>query len=86
MKSKNLILDTNIVFSSLLSRNNKYLKLFFNSKYEFILLDYLEEEFNNRYNKILKNSKLSSESINLLYQLIIERFKRYDVYEIQKKI
>ena len=65
-----IVIDTNIIFSSLLSQNEKYLKLFKN--YTFFAPNYLIYEIFKYKNKIVKYSNLSINEIDLFFEYILK--------------
>jgi predicted nucleic acid-binding protein len=67
-----IIVDTNIVFSSLLKKNNKFRDIIIlNEEHEFITCRMLLVELFKHKNKIVENSKLSeSEILELFYEIL----------------
>jgi predicted nucleic acid-binding protein len=68
-----VIIDTNIVFSSLLSGNHKFHSLLFNDELELAAPNFIFIELFKHKEKILKHSKLSNEELLDLFGLITER-------------
>jgi len=66
-----IVIDTNIIFSSLLSSNEKYLKLFNN--YSFYAPNYLIYEIFKYKSKISKFSNLQLREIDEFFSFIVKR-------------
>ena len=66
-----IIIDTNIIFSSLLSKNEAYLKLF--NKYHFYAPNHLIYEIFKYKNKIAKYSKLTPYEIEMFFSFLLKR-------------
>jgi predicted nucleic acid-binding protein len=66
-----IIIDTNIIFSSLLSSNEKYLKLFLNNN--FYAPNYLVYEIFKYKSKIIKYSNLTLREIDEFFAFILKK-------------
>ena len=65
-----IVIDTNIIFSILLTPNSKLRIIFFDENHEFYAPNFILNELSKHKNKLLKYSSLSrSEFDELLYQL-----------------
>jgi predicted nucleic acid-binding protein len=72
---KIIILDTNIVFSSILNPKSNIGEILFNNndKLEFYTSEYLREEINNHKNRILELAKTSENEVN---EVIFQIYKK----------
>jgi len=68
-----IVVDTNIIFSALLSSNNTIGNLLFNSDkhFEFYTCTYMRFEIQKHWERLIKISKLSSEELQISYNQIL---------------
>lgn len=70
-----VIVDTNIIFSALLSKNNKFQEIIFTDSYQLFSPNFVLIEILKHQNKLLKNSKLSSDELLELLHLLTSRIE-----------
>jgi predicted nucleic acid-binding protein len=72
-----IIVDTNIIFSTLLNSNGTIGDLFFNSNthFEFYSCSYMRFEIQKHWEKLKKISKLSDEQLEISYAQILSKIK-----------
>ena len=81
-----IIVDTNIVFSSLLSKDNSSKIVLLSDKFVFYSPNYMAIEIFNLKEKIIKTSKLGENEILEQLQYVIDRIKFVNPYIIPKNI
>jgi putative PIN family toxin of toxin-antitoxin system len=76
-----IVVDTNIVFSGLLTPNGKISDLLMNSdnKFEFYSPQSILEELDRHHNKLCSISKLQTTEINFLKRLILKKINIIDL-------
>ena len=77
-----IVVDTNIIFSGLLSPNGTISDLLLNSsnKFDFYSPSYLLDELENHKKKLLKISGLSERELNFLQRIL---FKKIDLIDLE---
>lgn len=80
---KVIILDTNIVFSSILNSQSNIGEILFNnsSKLDFYSTEYLREEIDRHRNRILEIAKTSEEEVN---EIIFQIYKKINFISDQQ--
>lgn len=70
-----IVVDTNIVFSTILNSSSRIADLLFNSDkhFQFYSCNYLRYELNNNWEKLKRISKLTDEQLNLSYTLVLSK-------------
>lgn len=83
-----IIVDTNIVFSALLNSNSKISKILMHSKehFQFFSCSFLKKEINKHRNKLLKLTKLNTEQLIELEELVTKHIEFIDEKLIPKEI
>ena len=83
-----IIVDTNIIFSTLLNSKSNVGNLIFNSDkvFQFYSCNYLKIEIDNHWDKIKKISKLDDNQLETAQELIFSRIKFIDEIIIPEKI
>lgn len=72
-----IIVDSNIVFSALLRKNNTFSQIIFFSDYNFFANEQMLVEIFKYKEKILKLSKLSEDELIKAYKILIKRINLY---------
>jgi len=82
-----LVVDTNIVFSGILSPNGTICDLLLNSKdkFDFYAPTAILDELNAHHQKLLKLSRLSADDLNFLIRTIIKKIDLIDLESIQQQ-
>lgn len=70
-----VIIDTNIIFSALLSKNNKFQEIIFTDSYQLFSPNFVLIEILKHQTKLLKNSKLNSDELLELLHLLTSRIE-----------
>ena len=72
-----IVVDTNIIFSSLLNSNSNIAHLLFNSgeTFEFYSCSYMRFEIQKHWERLKKISKLSEEQLQISYAQVISKLK-----------
>ena len=72
-----IVVDTNIIFSALLSSDNTIGNLLFNSDkhFEFYTCTYLRFEIHKHWERLKKLSKLSEEELQISYNQVLLKLK-----------
>ena len=72
-----IVVDTNIIFSTLLNCNSNIGDLIFNSdkQFEFYSCSYMRYEIKKHWEKLKKISKLTQENLEISYTLVISKLK-----------
>jgi predicted nucleic acid-binding protein len=72
-----IVVDTNIIFSTLLNSNSTIGDLLFNSDkhFEFYSCSYMRHEIQNHWSRLKKISKLSDEQLQVSYTQLLSRLK-----------
>jgi len=83
-----IVVDTNIIFSALLSSNNTIGNLLFNSDkhFEFYTCTYMRFEIQKHWERLIKISKLSSEELQISYNQILLKLNFINEEIIPEKI
>lgn len=92
-----LVIDTNIVFSSLIPKESKIREILFDKQYRFFSPNFLLTEIFIHKEKLLRISHLSSDNIYSFFNDIIEnisfvpldmisKFSRKEAYELCKEV
>lgn len=83
-----IVVDTNIIFSALLSSNNTIGNLLFNSDkhFEFYTCTYMRFEIQKHWERLIKISKLSSEELQISYIQILLKLNFINEEIIPEKI
>jgi len=83
-----IVVDTNIIFSALLSSNNTIGNLLFNSDkhFEFYTCTYMRFEIQKHWERLIKISKLSSEELQISYNQILLKLNFISEEIIPEKI
>ncbi len=84
MAIKKIIIDTNIVFSSLISHSQTLRDIIFNDNFKFFAPNYLFIEIFRKKEKIEKHSKLNSSDFNLYLNYILENINFINIQDISK--
>ena len=71
--SQPVIIDTNIIFSALLSNQSSFTQIILNSEYSFYICESVIIELFKHKEKIISLSKLSEEEIIRLYSILLRR-------------
>lgn len=87
MISNSIIVDTNIIFSALISKNSKIRDKLFDENFTFFSPNYLISEIYKHSSKLIKNSKLTQSEFYLYFNGIIEqiRFVPIDFISIESR-
>ncbi|MEB3342798.1 PIN domain-containing protein [Okeania sp.] len=72
-----IIVDTNILFSTLLKEKSSFSELLLNSNYDFFICEQVLVELFKRKEKILKASQLTEEEIIKIYQTLLKCINLY---------
>ena len=82
-----LVVDTNIVFSGILSPNGTICDLLLNSKdkFDFYAPTAVLDELNTHHQKLLKLSGLSEDELNFLIRTIIKKIDLIDLESVQQQ-
>jgi predicted nucleic acid-binding protein len=75
MISNSVVVDTNLIFSALISKASKIREVLFESNMTFYAPNFLITEIYTHKDKLLKNSKLTDSEFYLYFTGIIERIK-----------
>ena len=80
-----IVVDTNIVFSAIISPNGKISDLILNSDgfYSFVAPDFIIEELDRHRSKLLYISKLQEEELDFLRVSIFSRLEFYSLGQIE---
>ncbi|HEX2786914.1 MAG TPA: PIN domain-containing protein [Ignavibacteria bacterium] len=70
-----IVIDTNIIFSALLSQNNKFQEIIFTDSYQLFSPNFVLIEILKHQNKLLNNSKLNSDELLELLHLLTSRIE-----------
>ena len=72
-----IVIDTNIIFSTLLNSNGTIGNIIFNSNkiFEFYSCSYMRFEIDKHWEKLKRISKLSDQELNISKQLIFSKIK-----------
>lgn len=83
-----IVVDSNIVFSALLNSASTIGELLFNSEEQFTFSapNYLKEEIEKHWKKLLKISKLSEEELRNAQLSVYKRIRFFDEHEIHEKV
>jgi predicted nucleic acid-binding protein len=83
-----IVVDSNIVLSVLLNSSSTIGELLFNSheRYTFFAPNYLQEEIEEHWKKLLKISKLNEEELRDAQFRVYKRIHFFDEHEIPEKI
>jgi len=83
-----VILDTNIIFSSLLNPEGKISDILLNSFeiFEFYSPTFVLEELKNHKEKLLKISGYSEEDLDFLQRILFKKIELIDVQNLQQSI
>jgi len=73
-----IVVDTNILFSALLSSNSRFRELLLKSEERFFLCEFVLVEIFKRKEKIVRASQLTEDEIAEVYHLLL---KRVDIYK-----
>ncbi|EAZ90653.1 PIN domain-containing protein [Crocosphaera chwakensis] len=76
-KYQSIIIDSNIFFSALLSKNNKFSRIIVFRDYNFFANEQLLVEIFKYKEKILNRSKLSEHDLIKAYEILIKRINLY---------
>ncbi|MGD1703604.1 PIN domain-containing protein [Dapis sp. BLCC M229] len=76
-KKAPIIVDTNILFSTLLKEKSSFSELLLSSNYDFFICEQVLVELFKRKEKILKASQLTEEEIIKIYQILLKRINLY---------
>ena len=75
MISNSVVVDTNLIFSALISKASKIREILFESNITFYSPNFLITEIYTHKDKLLKSSKLTDSEFYLYFNGIIERIK-----------
>jgi predicted nucleic acid-binding protein len=75
MIKNSVVIDTNLIFSALISKSSKIREILFESNLTFYAPDYLITEIYNHKDKLIKNSKLSENEFFLYFNTIFEQIR-----------
>ena len=67
------IIDTNLIFSALISSNSTIREILLSNKYNFYAPNYLMVEIFKHKEKVLKNSKLNDDELYFFFGSILEK-------------
>lgn len=83
-----IVVDTNIIFSALLSPNGKIGDLLLNSSesFQFFAPTFILDELNNHHDKLIKLSKLTKEEIEFLKRILFKRIELIDLENVETKL
>ena len=83
-----IIVDTNIIFSTLLNSNGNIGNLIFNSEkyFEFFSCSYMRYEIQKHWERLKKISKLTEEQLEISHQLVLSKLKFIDEAIIPENI
>jgi len=82
MNENSIVLDTNILFSALISKTSRIRNLLFNSNLKFYAPNYLIVEIYKYHNKLITNSKLSEEEFYFYFNTIIQKIRFVQIESI----
>lgn len=68
-----IIVDTNILFSALISSQSSFINLLLSSEYDFFVCEQVLVELFKRKDKLIKVSNLSENEIIRIYQILLKR-------------
>lgn len=70
-----IVVDTNVVFSTLLNTNSNIAGIIFNSEgcFEFYACSHMRQEIRRHWDKLISISKLSEEQLELSYDLTLSK-------------
>lgn len=87
MKSKSVVVDTNLIFSALIPKSSKIRELLFESKISFFAPNFLISEIYKHKDKLIKNSKLNESEFYLYFNGIIEKiqFVPIDIISLESR-
>lgn len=85
--NQKIVIDTNIIFSILLSKNSHFLSMLFDDNYNMLAPNFLFVEIFNKKEKIIKHSKLNDDEIVELLSLILSKihFVKDEIISINSK-
>ncbi len=72
-----IVVDTNILFSALLSSNSRFRELLLQSDERFFLCEFVLVEIFKRKEKIVRASQLTEDEIAEVYHLLLKRIELY---------
>lgn len=72
-----IIVDTNIIFSTLLREQSQFLQLILDGKYDFFVCELILMELFKHKEKIIRLSQLSENEVIKLYYLLLKRLHVY---------
>ena len=72
-----IVVDTNILFSALLSSNSRFRELLLKSEERFFICEFVVVEIFKRKEKIIRASKLTEDEIVEAYHLLLKRIELY---------
>mgnify|MGYP001293354327 CR=1 FL=1 len=75
MIKNSVVIDTNLIFSALISKSSKIREILFESNLTFYAPDYLITEIYNHKDKLIKNSKLSENEFFMYFNAIFEQIR-----------
>ena len=76
-EDKPVIVDTNILFSALLSSESAFTKLLMTSERRFFVIEQVLVELLKHKEKIVNQSRLSEDEVVRLYQVLLKRLTLY---------
>lgn len=72
-----IVVDTNILFSALISSQSSFINPLLSSKYDFFVCEQVLVELFKRKEKLVKVSSLSEDEIVRVYQILLKRIMLY---------
>ncbi|UOB16945.1 PIN domain-containing protein [Abyssalbus ytuae] len=80
-----IVVDTNIIFSGILSPNGTISDILLNSTdtFDFYAPTFILEELEKHHQKLMKISKLSENDLNFLKRIILKRIELIDIESIR---
>jgi predicted nucleic acid-binding protein len=72
-----IIVDTNILFSTLLNSQSSFTKILLRADYRFFVCEQVLVELFKRKEKLVKVSQLSEDAIVRIYQILLKRVTLY---------
>ncbi|MEL7038697.1 MAG: PIN domain-containing protein [Cyanobacteria bacterium J06592_8] len=85
---KPIIIDTNILFSALLSDHSRFIDLIFKSEYDLFICELVLVELFKRKEKIVQLSQLTENDLIQVYHILLRRINLYkeDLITIENRL
>lgn len=86
MKALELVIDANIVMSTLISTQGKTFDIIFHERMRLYAPEFLLDEINKHKDEIIEKAKISEDEFNLFLSLILSRINVIPYSEFEKEI